>query len=300
MRRQHSLPPDICVDHRVHAPEHGRSAHIRVPFLKSRGLLSLFVAAVIVVGLVDRFTGNAPAEPHAQVWVGRAAESGAIDTVIHAYDGKTLASLDSNGHIALWNVGTGRWHEFQPEATGWVRSLAFSPDGQTLAGGVLDSTIVLWDMDTLRARTELRAHVSPVSALAYSPDGGMMASASIDGVITLWRTTSSYSSIRQFRASTGITALVFSPDGAMLATSHSNGLVTIWDIVSPGRSTKIGSDLGYSRTMAFSPDGQTLVLAAVTSSQIQLWDLRAGGCARACPDSPVAFPVSRSRRTAGS
>ena len=130
--------------------------HIRVPFLKSRGLLSLFVAAVIVVGLVDRFTGNAPAESHAQVWVGRAADSGAVDTVIHAYDGKTLASLDSNGHVALWDVGTGRLHEFQPLAAGSVRTLAFSPDGQTLAGGVLDSTIVLWDMDTLQARTELR------------------------------------------------------------------------------------------------------------------------------------------------
>src|SRR5271154_1734801 len=99
MGRPHSAPSDACADHRPHASDHGRSAHIRSPFFKSRGLLSLFAAAVVVVGLVDRFTGTTPAEPHAQVWVARAADRGTVDAVIHAYDGRTLASLDSNGHV---------------------------------------------------------------------------------------------------------------------------------------------------------------------------------------------------------
>jgi WD40 repeat protein len=233
---------------------------------------------VFLFGLVELWMESAEPElqpqPDAEIWVARAADYAAIDSVIFAPDGKTIASVGSNNHAILWDVETGERSEAQPEGADTVRSLAFSPDGRTLAGGSLDGTVILWDMKSLEVRSKLRAHTSAIKSLAFSSDGGMLASGSADGTLILWRTSAAgYSWIHQLRTSGSVFSIAFSPDGASLATSHGNGEVRIRDVASPRYSSIVVRFSSDPCGLVFSPDGSTLATSARFSSSILLWDL---------------------------
>ena len=243
------------------------------------GLARRVLGFVFLVGLVEMWSDSAEREsglePDAQIWSRCAADYAAVDSVIFAPDGKTLASVVTNNHAILWDVTTGEWNEAQPEGVDTIRTLAFSPDGRILAGGNVDGTVILWDPKSLKVLSTLRAHTSAIKALAFSPDSGVLASGSTDGTLVLWRTTAGYAWIHQLRSSASVTSIAFSPDGASLATSHSNGEVRIREAAAPRYSSIVGRFASDPRGLAFSPDGNTLAASATLSSPILLWDVPA-------------------------
>ena len=86
-------------------------------------------------------------------------------------DAKTVARVNRNGEIWIWDTNTGE--ELSAFSTGHTQrltALAFSPDNSTIASGHTN-TIMLWDA---RNFTQLSNGVAPkgwISALVFSPDG---------------------------------------------------------------------------------------------------------------------------------
>jgi WD40 repeat protein len=274
MRRRESFRAGHRLESPFGPPERSRSAGVYFSPLKRSGLARLVVAIGTLAVLVEMLAERPEPEPEAQVWVARVADCGTVDTVIFSRDGKSLASLDSNGRALLWDVATGRQSEEQPEGFDGLRALAFSPDGTNLAGGKLDSTVVFWDLKSLKVQAELHVHPSPVNGLAYSPDGRMLASVSGDGTLVLWQTPG-YSLIHQLRSPTRTGGIALAPDGGSLAISHCDGEVRIRQVGAPRYSALVGRFSCPARGLAFSPDGGTLAASAISSPQILLWDLSA-------------------------
>jgi WD40 repeat protein len=66
-------------------------------------------------------------------------------------DGRILASGQSDGTVALWDLPSRQQRAtLQGHTTLEVYSVAFSGDGKILASGGSDQTVRLWDMPTGR------------------------------------------------------------------------------------------------------------------------------------------------------
>src|SRR5262249_24425257 len=105
-------------------------------------------------------------------------------------DGKTLASGEPGGRIALWDVESG-WEVgiLQAENGGDVRWGAFHPDGQTLAasGENGDGSIRVGGPGTAggEARPEGRAQAG--RSCGGRGEGGLLAGGGgVDGTVGLW------------------------------------------------------------------------------------------------------------------
>jgi WD40 repeat protein len=59
-------------------------------------------------------------------------------------DGRTVATANKEGTIALWDLATGRAIATLSGHRGWVLSLAFSTDGKYLYSGAEDKTVKVW------------------------------------------------------------------------------------------------------------------------------------------------------------
>lgn len=273
MRRQYPFSAGAIIELDLRAPVRPSSSRIRFSPWKGCGLVNVALCTVIAVAFFAISTDGNILEPEAQIWMASASDHGSVESVVFAEDGKTLASVDSNGHAALWDVATGLTNDSQPVRLVGIRSLAFSPDRRTLATGSFDSTITIWDVDSLEPRLTLGGHRTHVHAVAFSPDGKMLASAGGDGTLILWRTTPGYSPVHQIRTPSTIALLRFSPDGTILATTHGDGEVRVRHVASPAQSSVISCDSKLQRGIAFSPDGRTLALSSILSSKILFWDL---------------------------
>jgi WD40 repeat protein len=273
MTRQSTRPVENLGGLQYRPGERLAKASIIFRPLKASPTTRLITRAVIFALLIEFMTANRSSDPEGQIWAAVAANSGAVDSVLYLRDGKTLATVDSNGRAALWDVATGRRRDSQPERFCRIRSLAASPGGRILAGGDFDSTIILWDMVTLRVIDELRAHARPVRALAFASDSRVLASASGDGTLILWSMTADRPRICRRLASTEIASMAFSPDTASLATLHTTGEVRILAIDSPAVPARVVRFSPVPRAIAFSYDGRTLAASAMSSSRIMRWDL---------------------------
>jgi WD40 repeat protein len=274
MLRQHPFPAGAVVQFDLQAPVRVNSSRIRFWPWKGCGLVNFVLCTMIAVAILAISTDADIIEPEAQIWIERASDHGPVESVVFAEDGKTLASVDTQGRAVLWDVATGVATEFQPDRVVGIRSLAFSPDRRTLATGNNDATITIWDADSLEPRSTFGGHPEQIHAVAFSPDGKLLASASADGTLILWRTTPGYSPVHRVHSPSMIVLLRFSPDGTLLATTHNDGGVRIRDVASPAQASVIGSALKLQRGLAFSPDGRTLALSSILSSEILVWDLR--------------------------
>lgn len=97
-------------------------------------------------------------------------------------DGDTVALLDLNGRITLWDVRRGtslgilsggtslNGPSDDPEST---TALAFSPDGSVLVAVGATGTLRMWDVPTRRPLgTDLATAGDDITSLVFSPDGG--------------------------------------------------------------------------------------------------------------------------------
>jgi WD40 repeat protein len=126
------------------------------------------------------------------------AKKGVVASLSFSPDGRTLAGVDPEGQIILWDTAQAKVRAtFKPEDGRGIAALAFSPDGKTLAAAVGDrpgrshepGLVVLWDVSAGRPRLTLSGHTNAVSSVAFSPDGKLLASGSPDRTVRLWDVT---------------------------------------------------------------------------------------------------------------
>lgn len=87
-----------------------------------------------------------------------------------APDGKTLASVDRNSVLRLWDFKTGRELHHFDDVSG---PAAFSADGKMLAAGGTDARLRLWDVATGRDLCPF-ADPGSITSVAFSPNGRMI------------------------------------------------------------------------------------------------------------------------------
>jgi RNA polymerase sigma factor (sigma-70 family) len=109
-------------------------------------------------------------------------------------DGRTLAVVDADWVVALWEVATGSRRlvcgPLEPIRAGHnsceTCRAAFSPDGKTLAAGSPYGEVRLWSARTGKELARWRGHRGRIAAMAFSSDGRTLATGSADTTALLW------------------------------------------------------------------------------------------------------------------
>ncbi|KAG9034843.1 hypothetical protein FRB95_012536 [Tulasnella sp. JGI-2019a] len=152
-------------------------------------------------------------------------------------DGQRIVSVDLDGDLYMWDVGTGeRIGKPWQGHTGVVLCVAWSPDGKRIVSGSRDKTLRLWDASTgAPIGNAWRGHTDDVRSVGWSPDGKTIVSGSLDGPLILWNSHTG----EPFRlGQTGtnnhtrhVYRLAFAPNSNKIVTASSDGTLRLWDML---------------------------------------------------------------------
>jgi RNA polymerase sigma factor (sigma-70 family) len=107
-----------------------------------------------------------------------------------APDGRSLAVVEGDGTVALWELATGTERfRFEAGPADTLDLLAYSPDGSLLAGAFRDRSLRFWDPATGKECGRRRGGDAAISALAFAADGRVLFTGSTDGTTLAWDTT---------------------------------------------------------------------------------------------------------------
>ncbi|MBF1990110.1 NB-ARC domain-containing protein [Fischerella thermalis] len=192
-------------------------------------------------------------------------------------DGQLLATCDTDCHVRVWEVKTGKLLLICQGHINWVRFVVFSPDGEILASCGADQNIKLWNVRDGVCIKTLTGHEHEVFSVAFHPEGEILASASGDQTLKLWDIRDG----KCLQTLTGHTdwvrCVAFSPDGHILASSGADHTIKLWP-VQQGKCLKtLQAHTLCVRSVAFSADGQTLASASGDRT-IKLWNYHTGEC----------------------
>src|SRR5262249_55319577 len=138
-----------------------------------------------VVGFLEALTGKECAPQHSPP-EGFSRKPGWLIPSALTNDGQTVACVDADDAIQVWETATGKRLACFGAKLG-TNSLAFSPDGKTVAVPHSDQTIRLWDVATGKQVLQFGAPRKYGFAV-FSPDGMILATAHSDRTIRLWET----------------------------------------------------------------------------------------------------------------
>ncbi|WP_437807069.1 pentapeptide repeat-containing protein [Sorangium sp. So ce1078] len=184
--------------------------------------------------------------------VGRVGSGARLGRMVFSPDGRTLAIGALDGVIHLWDGRSGparalRGHEES------ISDLSFNAEGTLLASVSTDRTVRLWDTRAGKALRTYSNHDRSVHHVRLSPDGEWLVTVSAGDKIRLQNIAR-----RKFRVLRGhrraIVSAEFSPDGALLASASEDGTLRIWTV--PGGlcvAVLVHLPGGW---VAFSPDGR--------------------------------------------
>jgi len=182
--------------------------------------------------------------------------------------------------------------------------MAYSPNGNLLAVGYYGSSggeVEVWDTRNPNKPTAvLPAHGEEVESLAFSGDSKLLAYGGSrgDGVVRVVDTTNLKGSPVELRGhASDVRSIAMSPDGHTLATVDLNNTLKIWDIsnLQSAALTKTVQRGGLTNMLAISPDGQTMAIASLLSTEVELRKVSdPGGSATILhgtlnPESPPVF-----------
>jgi RNA polymerase sigma factor (sigma-70 family) len=191
---------------------------------------------------------------------------GPVDNILYFPDGRTLATVGTDGTVGVWETATGRLVRRFAGADGKrVLSIASAPDGRTLATGDYDGTVRLLDPINGREVRKWAASEGNVLHTAFAPDGRSLVTGDQYGIVRIWdpasgRETGSIANAPD--RSHQVTFAAFSPDGKRLAFARETGFwaagseLIVRDLASGKEVSKW--QLGSRFAMAFAPDGRSL------------------------------------------
>jgi WD40 repeat protein len=230
--------------------------------------------------------------------------SNRLSLVAFSSDGNTLASVESDGQIMLWDIVSGQVRgTLSNQSKYLVSGVVFSPDSNTLAS-VSNNSIQLWDVRSGDVRLTLPASAL-VTAPVFSPDGETLAAVSQDASVTLWNSQSGFTTQILTDHQSGVNAIAFSPNSKVLATGGRDAQIKLWNVATGTEQASIAGESGTVVTdLVFSPDGNTLAAVAQDAS-VTLWNSQSGSTTQILTDhqsgvDAIAFsPNSKVLATGG-
>jgi WD40 repeat protein/tRNA A-37 threonylcarbamoyl transferase component Bud32 len=221
--------------------------------------------------------------------------------------GQLLVSVDSAGHVRLWNLEQLDAKDFQPSALGWtahkegITAVAFSPDGRWLATAGVGREVKLWDPTKVAAmRTLPHQHQGRITCLAFSHDGKLLASGGGRGVrageVFVWDVDAGQARHSFTGLNDTALSVTLSPQGH-LAVGCNDGLIRIWIKPRPtlpfaGEPIRFRADAQGVNAVVYSADGRFLASAG-HDGRIRIWNSTGGQVAVTLPSeedsSAVAF-----------
>ncbi|OLP19845.1 hypothetical protein BST81_03465 [Leptolyngbya sp. 'hensonii'] len=197
-------------------------------------------------------------------------------------DGRTLATVDDQGWLYLWDILADRQMASTKAHLEWIFALAFSPDGCRLATAGLDWVVKLWQWDGqhLVLERQLEGHTIGVATVVFSPDGRLLASASADKTVKLWEvpTGTCRHTLQGHRDI--VRTVAFSPDGQTLASGSWDQTVRLWDVETGACSRILEGHTGQVESLSLMALASCppVLISGSYDRTVKLWDLQTGAC----------------------
>jgi WD40 repeat protein len=202
------------------------------------------------------------------------AHTTAVESLLIAPDGVTLASCSDDNSINLWNLRSNNFTRSFVAHRSPVLSIAVTPDSKILVSGALDG-IRMWDLLQQRPLATLARYDNPITTVAISPDGQTLASGDSKGVIKLWNlNTGRVINTVPGAHTSRVSELAFTPDGGTLVSASYDRTIKLWN---PNTAQALATLSGHNNrvfAIAINPNGQ--LLASGGSDGIKLWNLTTG------------------------
>ncbi len=213
-------------------------------------------------------------------------ESGNFRNSLFAYapGGHTLALVDNNNAIHVWDTITAHKRGIHKLENTEVGRLTLSPDGRILATLNFKLplaqriSVQLWDATTgkLLHTLETERKNGAMPQVAFSPDGKTLAEAGRHGV-RFWDVATGREKLRSEEYVVDAECIAFSGDGRTLAAAQQNsGAFHLWDVATGKRKTE---PVGHSDTpygASFSPDGRRVVSCHSLDGSYYVWGAASG------------------------
>lgn len=218
-------------------------------------------------------------------------------------DSKQAVSGGWDGHVRIWDVGSGAFLKDVGVSKKPVSAAAVTPDGTQLVTGTLDGMLTHWNANSLAQISTFLAHSRPISSIIFLNNGETVVTSSWDQRLVIWKGTHAERSLDGhgdivagcqasldekllFSWSYDQVAVLWdlarprdpiafhghgdrvlsgslSPDNHWAATGSRDAKVILWDVAAKTEKATLSAD-GEVRFCGFLRDGQSLLVADAT------------------------------------
>jgi WD40 repeat protein len=192
-------------------------------------------------------------------------------------DAQSIAVVNNNGTVQIWNVSTGQLHPASADPMLGVFGLRFENRGRRLIGA--SEPIAAWDTQSGQQLRRFPA-IAPVwGPPVLSPDGKLIAGRDPDGSIRVCDSTDGHTIHRLHHDNSYLCSFVFTPDSRELATIEGGRAILVFNLSDGRLDFELPCDHAFNDNLLMSPDGTWLASAhrdlhVQRGASVRIWDLQ--------------------------